>query len=110
MLVLLRILRSPIVLVGSGGLLVPGRPLHPGLGRQAARILAEAVIDLVDVGLSPAEALATATSVAARTCGLGSARVGCGRTTTPTCGYFDQERPVRVLIGSDPTRRMPGMR
>jgi imidazolonepropionase-like amidohydrolase len=34
-------------------------------------ILPETVIDLVDAGLSPAEALASATSVAARTCGLG---------------------------------------
>jgi hypothetical protein len=43
-------------------------------------ILPEAVIDLVDAGLTPAEALASATSAAARSCGLadrkGRLRVG----------------------------------
>jgi imidazolonepropionase-like amidohydrolase len=63
-------------------------------------ILPEAVIDLVEAGLSPAEALASATSVAARTCGLGERK---GRLRAGSDADL-------LLVDGDPLRDISALR
>jgi len=76
---------------GWGAPLGLRRPSDPGLARGGS--LAAAVADLVAGGVSTADALASATSVAARACGLGERK---GRLRT---GY-DADL---VLVEGDPT-------
>ena len=79
-------------------------------------ILPEAVVDLVGAGLSPAEALASATSVAARTCGLGERkgrlRVGYDADLLlvdgdPLTDISALRRVSAVLVGGQTVRRHP---
>lgn len=65
--------RAGVTLVGG---------LDAGVGPAKPHgLLRQAVVDFVDAGLAPAEALATATSVAARACGLAdrTGRLAAGR-------------------------------